>query len=220
MRSLLVLVTAALSVAILVIFLRVDQRVGDRLAGRQTSGLSLVLSGSTQIRSGSPAAKLIKKRVEARKYRETSAATPAAGEFAIKGDTVTLTTRSFRDGEGKNVQPRSLRINVNTGDITDLSGEAVTAMTLEPVSIAPLGSSEVRASSFRPLAEIPQSLQQAFLAIEDRRFYSHIGVDPVGIARAMAKISLPGNWSKGEVPFRNSSRRISSLPRRKRSAER
>lgn len=36
-----------------------------------------------------------------------------------------------------------------------------------------------------PLSEIPLILQQAVLAIEDERFYSHRGVDPRGIARAL-----------------------------------
>jgi len=35
-----------------------------------------------------------------------------------------------------------------------------------------------------PLAELPDYLPNAFIAIEDRRFYSHHGIDPLGIARA------------------------------------
>ena len=34
------------------------------------------------------------------------------------------------------------------------------------------------------IKELPPYLPKAFIAIEDRRFYSHYGVDPVGIARA------------------------------------
>ncbi|MGI9378723.1 MAG: transglycosylase domain-containing protein, partial [Methyloligellaceae bacterium] len=34
------------------------------------------------------------------------------------------------------------------------------------------------------LAEVPQHLIHALLAIEDRRFYHHIGVDPIGLVRA------------------------------------
>jgi penicillin-binding protein 1A len=34
------------------------------------------------------------------------------------------------------------------------------------------------------LEELPSYLPKAFVAIEDRRFYEHFGVDPVGIARA------------------------------------
>jgi penicillin-binding protein 1A len=36
-----------------------------------------------------------------------------------------------------------------------------------------------------PLAELPRYLPQAFIAIEDRRFYHHYGIDPVGVARAL-----------------------------------
>jgi penicillin-binding protein 1A len=35
------------------------------------------------------------------------------------------------------------------------------------------------------LAELPPHVAQAFIAIEDRRFYSHWGIDPRGIARAL-----------------------------------
>ena len=35
-----------------------------------------------------------------------------------------------------------------------------------------------------PLAELPDYVPNAFIAIEDRRFYSHFGVDPWGILRA------------------------------------
>jgi penicillin-binding protein 1A len=36
-----------------------------------------------------------------------------------------------------------------------------------------------------PLKELPGYVPKAFIAIEDRRFYEHYGVDPVGIGRAM-----------------------------------
>ena len=38
-----------------------------------------------------------------------------------------------------------------------------------------------------PIKELPPYLPKAFIAIEDRRFYSHHGVDPVGLARAGAR---------------------------------
>lgn len=34
--------------------------------------------------------------------------------------------------------------------------------------------------------EVPQSVKDAFISIEDRRFYSHYGIDPIGILRAIA----------------------------------
>ena len=37
-----------------------------------------------------------------------------------------------------------------------------------------------------PLKQLPAYLPNAFIAIEDRRFYEHWGLDPVGLARAVA----------------------------------
>jgi penicillin-binding protein 1A len=37
------------------------------------------------------------------------------------------------------------------------------------------------------LKELPPYLPKAFVAIEDRRFYEHFGIDPVGIARALVR---------------------------------
>ena len=38
-----------------------------------------------------------------------------------------------------------------------------------------------------PLKDLPRYVPQAFVAIEDRRFYSHYGIDPIGIARAVGR---------------------------------
>ena len=37
-----------------------------------------------------------------------------------------------------------------------------------------------------PLSEIPSAVRQAFVATEDKRFYSHHGIDSIGILRALA----------------------------------
>ncbi len=41
-------------------------------------------------------------------------------------------------------------------------------------------------------ADVPEHLKQAIIAIEDRRFYDHIGIDPKGIVRAAWR-----NWRAG-----------------------
>src|SRR5919198_286938 len=47
---------------------------------------------------------------------------------------------------------------------------------------------------FVPLAHIPQSLRDAVIATEDRRFYSHFGIDPIGVARAVYQ-----NYRRGRI---------------------
>jgi penicillin-binding protein 1A len=45
--------------------------------------------------------------------------------------------------------------------------------------------------------QMPQLVQRAFIAAEDRRFYQHDGVDPVGIARAMLRNLRQGSVEEG-----------------------
>jgi penicillin-binding protein 1A len=47
------------------------------------------------------------------------------------------------------------------------------------------------------LKDLPPYLPKAFIAIEDRRFYSHYGIDPVGIARAAVANLLHRGVSQG-----------------------
>ena len=48
-----------------------------------------------------------------------------------------------------------------------------------------------------PLKDLPRYVPQAFVAIEDRRFYSHHGIDPIGIARAAVANILRRGVSQG-----------------------
>src|SRR3989441_437221 len=71
---------------------------------------------------------------------------------------------------------------------------SVTALeTLQPIqgtkiyddNDEPMTELHVERRILVPLAQIPQSLRDAILATEDRRFYSHWGIDPIGVARAV-----------------------------------
>ena len=47
------------------------------------------------------------------------------------------------------------------------------------------------------LKELPPYLPKAFVAIEDRRFYEHLGIDPVGIGRAVMRNVTRGGVTQG-----------------------
>ena len=47
------------------------------------------------------------------------------------------------------------------------------------------------------LSELPPYLPKAFVAIEDRRFYEHFGIDPIGIARATIRDVTGGGGMQG-----------------------
>ena len=45
--------------------------------------------------------------------------------------------------------------------------------------------------------EIPPIMRDAMLAVEDKRYRSHIGVDPLGMARALKVRITKGRWTQG-----------------------
>ncbi len=48
-----------------------------------------------------------------------------------------------------------------------------------------------------PIAQLPEYLPKAFVATEDKRFYSHFGIDPLGLARAMIINATSGRLEQG-----------------------
>ena len=58
----------------------------------------------------------------------------------------------------------------------------------------------VRGGRYGPpvdIAKLPRYVPAAFVAIEDRRFYSHAGIDPVGMARALMADLASGRTAQG-----------------------
>ena len=45
--------------------------------------------------------------------------------------------------------------------------------------------------------EIPEVMKEAMIAVEDRRYHSHFGVDPIGLARAVYVAATDSGWIAG-----------------------
>ena len=67
-----------------------------------------------------------------------------------------------------------------------------------------------RAGAVLALKDLPPYVPKAFIAIEDRRFYSHYGVDPFGIGRALSPTSCTAASAKAARPSPSSWRKTSS----------
>ena len=108
--------------------------------------------------------------------QRASAAAP--GQFAIAGPVLTIRTRPAPEEPS-----RTVRLEFSEGRTPILQrilgdgGTRMPALTLEPPMLAALAPGEKR--RFVPLARIPEHVREAVLAIEDRRFFHHPGVDPI-----------------------------------------
>ncbi len=79
--------------------------------------------------------------------------------------------------------------------IVPLTVDAIgTASEVYDLNGALIGTLEQNNRMLVPGEQIPQALRDAIVSIEDERFYRHIGVDPIGIARAAVT-----NLTRGEV---------------------
>lgn len=132
-------------------------------------------------------------------YREVSLiATP--GDFKIDGENLVLLRRAFQFPETPEAQ-RVLRLRF-VGDklarIEDLvQFKEVSEFRLDPKLIAMLHSDNDEERQALRLQEYPRLLIDALLLTEDKRFYQHEGISPLGIARAFLTNYQAGKTVQG-----------------------
>jgi Transglycosylase/Bifunctional transglycosylase second domain len=117
------------------------------------------------------------------------------GDYAASTDAIDL----YLHAQDESHQPpRRVLLELTDGVIANVVSvqerEALPFVTLEPPLLSGMrgGSRQVR--EWVPYNQIPQIFIKTVLAVEDRRFFSHYGVDPVAIGRA-----LWANMTRGGV---------------------
>lgn len=111
-----------------------------------------------------------------------------SGEYRVEGSRIMMRTRGFDFWDGE--EPETyVEVDFNGGSVAALRGgpmsRELAIVRMEPIEIGRINPETGEDRVPVPLSEIPQSLIDGIIAVEDQRFYSHFGVDPVGIARAM-----------------------------------
>ncbi len=133
------------------------------------------------------------------RYREVQHLPTRRGEFRRLTNGVEIFLRGFPYPR-KPVPHRRLRIDTVDGTVTRMvdwqSGDRVYVAELEPELLASVGEAHWQQRRLVSLAEVPPRFVNAILTSEDRRFYSHYGVDPRGIARAIVA-NLTGGKRQG-----------------------
>jgi penicillin-binding protein 1A len=73
-------------------------------------------------------------------------------------------------------------------------GQMVVVRARDGTELVSLGPSY---GKWLPYDEIPQVMKDAMVSVEDRRFRSHFGIDPIGILRAVRVRTTEGTWRQG-----------------------
>ena len=114
-------------------------------------------------------------------YLETKASDVWSGSFTVDGSAIEI-----RPGRK---QPEVVRVIFTGDEIAELRSDGILleSFALEPEILSNDLSSKGGKREVLSYSEIPDVMVRAILAIEDRRFFEHSGVDLGGVARALLR---------------------------------
>ena len=165
-----------------------DYQVRHQFAGKRWSLPARVYARPLELYAGLElSAAQFQSELKALRYRPvTSPSSP--GLFSRNGSQFQLLSRPFDFWDGAEVS-RNLRVTFSANRISKISdagsGQPVSLARLEPVLVGSFYPAHNEDRVLLQLDDVPVSLTDALIAIEDRGFYSHHGVAPLAIVRAL-----------------------------------
>lgn len=107
------------------------------------------------------------------------------GEYAVATERLELYTRGFDFPDGREDGRRVLvYFGSSRVERLEVASRSLDLLRLEPMLIGGIYPAHGEDRVLVQLEDVPETLQGALLAIEDRSFYRHWGFSPTGIARA------------------------------------
>jgi penicillin-binding protein 1B len=179
--------------------LYLDWRVTDEFEGRRWALPARVYARPLELFPGARlSAAQLAQELRLLGYQEGLAG-DEPGRFERGGERFDLVTRPFAFWDG--AQPAlALHLEFRGGQLDALQDRrndaALSLARLDPLLIGGIYPAHNEDRVLIKRHEAPPDLVKALLAIEDRQFYSHIGVDPRGVARA-AVATLSGKGVQG-----------------------
>lgn len=111
-----------------------------------------------------------------------------AGYFQVSGSSYRIVIREFDFWDGHQ-PPRYIEVKIEDGFITNVSdfrdSTDIAVVRLEPSVMGRIYPAHREDRLLVKLDDVPDKLISALLAVEDRDFYSHYGINPKAILRAM-----------------------------------
>jgi penicillin-binding protein 1B len=141
----------------------------------------------------------------------------APGEYYSGGHVVELVTRPFVYWDGD--QPaHALRVKFKGDHIVslrdDTTNKNIDLVRVDPVAIGGIYPAHNEDRVLVRLDQVPQFVIEALVAVEDRKFYTHHGVDPRGIARALYTMLRGGRIEGGSTLTQQLVKNFFLTPRR------
>lgn len=123
-----------------------------------------------------------------------------AGSYGRDGRRFRLSTREFYDVDGK-VPSRRLEVVLGSGRVVSVrdgdTRKTLESARIDPVRIATLYGNSTQERRLVKIDRVPELLVEGLQAVEDRNFQNHIGIDPLGVARAIYVNLREGEFEQG-----------------------
>ena len=143
--------------------------------------------------------KLVIERLKKAAYQSVSTLT-GPGQFRLRGSAIEIYSRQFHYWDGIE-EAKKLRIQFNGKEVAGITevinGKNVSIIRLTPTLIGkvfPLHDEDRVLISYK---EIPETLIEGLIAVEDRHFFEHFGLDPIGILRSIYINLISGKVTQG-----------------------
>ncbi|MGM0951780.1 MAG: penicillin-binding protein 1B [Pseudomonadota bacterium] len=163
-----------------------DAEVTSRFEGRRFEVPSRVYARPLELYDGaSVTASGLVTELEMAGYRSGDGLRP--GSYQRNGERFVISTRGFEFPDGEEPR-RQLSLTIKDDRVNSLSvrsGPESAVIRLEPARIGGIYPAHREDRVLVQLADVPERLTGALLAVEDQDFYDHFGVAPLSIARAM-----------------------------------
>ena len=178
--------------SLLVIFsayvIYLDFEVRTQFDGKRWSVPARVYARPLELYVGKPLThEQIKFELKTSGYRVTED-DAKAGYYQKSGDSYRIVIREFDFWDGHQ-PPRYIEVKIEDGFVSAVNdfrdNTEIAVVRMEPAVMGRIYPSHREDRMLVKLDEVPEYLTTALLAVEDRQFYSHFGINPKAILRAM-----------------------------------
>ncbi len=164
-------------------------QIEKRFSGRRWEIPSTIYSDTTLLFPGRPVDRArLGDKLQKIGYHQTTGVPARPGQYRLKRRALEI---YFKDLHLPEIDREGFAavLELDDGKIDEIrradNGQSLPLVELDPEILMQFFGRERELRRVISIAEVPGHLVQAVMAAEDRRFYSHHGVDPLGILRAM-----------------------------------
>ena len=131
-------------------------------------------------------------------YRRVTVPVQSPGDYRLTEEALTVYLHPQPEGY---VSATMVTLPLDQGRVVEvlspLDGTSLFSVFLEPELLSGVRGESRQVREWVPFAQIPPRIVETILTIEDHRFYSHFGIDPVAVGRAVW--TTPGGITKART---------------------